>query len=48
VISQLNTIDTYEEAHQFIQQQIKPDYHNWENKELYEARFLQAIENKYD
>jgi len=48
VLSQLNTIDTYAEANEFIQQQIKPDYHNWENKELYEARFLQAIENKYD
>ena len=48
VLSQLNTIETFAEAHQFIQQQIKPDYNNWENKEVYEARFLQAIENKYD
>ncbi|MBW2961619.1 hypothetical protein [Mesonia aestuariivivens] len=48
VLSQLNTIGNFEEAQQFIQQQIKPDYNNWENKEVYEARFLQAIENKYD
>lgn len=48
VLSQLNTINTYAEAHQFIQQQIKPDYGNWENKEVYENRFLKAIENKYD
>ena len=48
VLSQLNTLESFMEAHQFIQQQIKPDYNNWENKEVYEARFLQAIENKYD
>ncbi len=48
VLSQLNTIETFTEAHQFIQQQIKPDYNNWENKDVYEARFLHAIKNKYD
>jgi len=48
LLSQLNTLESYEEAHRFIQQQIKPDYNNWEGKEEYETRFLQAIENKFD
>lgn len=47
VLSQLNTIDTFPEAQQFIATMVKPDY-NWENKEEYEKRFLEAIENKFD
>lgn len=48
VLSQLNTIENFAEAERFIQQQIKPDYNNWEGKEEYENRFLQAIENRFD
>ncbi|MDR6299738.1 hypothetical protein [Mesonia maritima] len=48
VLSQLNTIENFAEAQRFIQQQIKPDYNNWEGKEEYENRFLQAIENRFD
>ena len=48
VRSQLNTIENFAEAQRFIQQQIKPDYNNWEGKEEYEARFLEAIENRFD
>jgi len=47
VISQLNTIENYPEAQGFIHDVVKPDYKNWENKEVYENRFLKAIENKY-
>lgn len=47
VLSQLNTIESYPEAERFINEVIKPDYNHWENKEVYENRFLQAIENKY-
>ncbi|WP_121666042.1 hypothetical protein [Mesonia aquimarina] len=48
VLSQLNTIENFAEAQSFIQEQIKPDYNNWEGKEEYEARFLEAIENRFD
>lgn len=47
VVSQLNTISTYPEAEAFIKEQIKPDY-NWENEELYEERFLMAIEKRME
>lgn len=47
VLSQLNTINTFEDASNFIEQQVKPDYNNWEGKEIYESRFMTVIKNKY-
>jgi len=47
VLSQLNTVESLPEAQRFINDVVKPDYKNWENKEVYENRFLEAIENKY-
>jgi len=47
VLSQLNTIHSFDEAQNFIQTMIKPDYNNWEGKESYENRFLQLVERKY-
>ncbi len=48
VLSQLNTIDSHEEAVKFIEKIIKPDYNNWEGKEEYEARFMDKIENRFE
>ncbi|MDT0676370.1 hypothetical protein [Autumnicola musiva] len=48
VLSQLNTFDSLEEAHKFIQLVVKPDYNNWEGKEEQEQRFLEKIENKFN
>ncbi|TXK72656.1 hypothetical protein [Mesonia sp. HuA40] len=47
VISQLNTLEHWQEAHSFLQEQVKPDYNHWENKEEIESRFMNAIENKF-
>jgi hypothetical protein len=47
VISQFNTINSYEEAQNLINNMIKPDYNNWEGKESYENRFLELIARKY-
>ena len=47
-MSQLSTFGTVEEAKQFIAQMVKPDYENWEGKEVYEERFIQVIENKFN
>lgn len=47
VISQLSTIETFKEAHEFINIHIKPDYNKWQGKEDYEIRFLNLIEKKY-
>lgn len=47
VLSQLNTIDSLEEARKFIEKIVKPDYNHWEGKEDFEEKFMGKIENKY-
>lgn len=47
VLSQLNTLATFEEAQQFIEKMVKPDYNNWTGKEDYEQRFLEVVERKF-
>lgn len=47
VLSQLNTIDSYERSVSFIKNMVKPDYNNWEGKEEYEQRFMELIERRF-
>ena len=47
VLSQMLTFNTMEEAKEFIDQMVKPDYRNWEGKEEYEERFLEVISKKF-
>ncbi|UAM97358.1 hypothetical protein K8354_13655 [Polaribacter litorisediminis] len=46
VISQLNTLKSDQEAKDFIDKMVKPDY-NWSNHEELEIRFLEIIERKF-
>ncbi|MHB1146752.1 MAG: hypothetical protein ACYC01_04055 [Lutibacter sp.] len=46
VISQLNSFKTEEEAINFINEFVKPDY-NWSNKEEFEQRLINLIERKF-
>jgi hypothetical protein len=48
VLSQLNTMQSFEEVINFIQHQIKPDYNNWEGKDVFEARFMEIVERKFE
>ncbi len=48
VLSQLTTIDSFEEAKNFIEDLVKPDYNNWGGKEEYETRFMEIVEKKYN
>ncbi|MGB3774440.1 MAG: hypothetical protein WA951_04215, partial [Leeuwenhoekiella sp.] len=48
VLSQLNTQRSAQEALSFIDGMIKPDYNNWEGKELYEQRFKDLLEKKFN
>ena len=48
VLSQLNTANSEEEAFNLIYQMVKPDYNNWEGKEMYETRFKELIARKFD
>ena len=47
VLSQLSTFDTYEEAENFINDMVKPDYDNWEGKDDYAERFMEIVEQKF-
>lgn len=47
VLSQLNTLSSYNEAANFIQNIVKPDYNNWKSKEEFEERFMGIIESKF-
>lgn len=47
VLSQLNTFNTFDEAENFIENMVKPDYNNWDGKEYYVTRFLEIIKNKF-
>lgn len=47
VLNQLLTFDTYDEAQEFIENMVKPDYNNWKGKDDYAERFLEIIEKKF-
>jgi hypothetical protein len=47
VLNQLITYDSFEEAQNFIEEMVKPDYNNWDGKEDYSQRFMDIIEKKF-
>lgn len=47
VLSQLNTVNSWEEAVSFVEDLVKPDYDNWKGKEEYEARFMELVEKRF-
>lgn len=47
VLSQLNTFSSFEEAKDFIEEIIKPDYNNWEGVDDYAERFIELVEKKF-
>ena len=48
VLSQINSMTTFKEASLFVENNIKPDYNNWEGKEEYADRFLLIIEKRFN
>ncbi len=48
VLSQLNTLPTFEEVQQFIENHVKPDYGQWAGKEAVEERFMAIVERKFE
>lgn len=47
VLSQLITFDTLQEARDFLDNFVKPDYNDWKGKEEYAERFMEIIEKKF-
>ena len=48
VISQLNTMISFNEANTFIETTVKPDYNSWADKEEYTERFMEIISSKFN
>tara|TARA_B100000767_G_scaffold209696_1_gene196683 strand:- start:27332 stop:27937 length:606 start_codon:yes stop_codon:yes gene_type:complete len=48
VVSQIQTYDDPEEAQNFIENLVKPDYNHWEGKESFELRFIKIIEQNFN
>jgi hypothetical protein len=48
VLSQINSMTTFQESVSFVENNIKPDYNNWEGKEEYVDRFLSIIEKRFN
>lgn len=47
VMSQINTLESFAEAKTFIEEQIKPDYNNWHDKQEVSERFMVIIEKTF-
>lgn len=47
VLSQLNTLNSMDEANKFIDENVKPDYNNWTGKEEYIERFMELVQKKF-
>jgi hypothetical protein len=47
VISQLNTLNSYREAQNFIEDLVKPDYNNWNGKDEFADRFMAIVEKRF-
>jgi hypothetical protein len=47
VLSQLSTYANFQEANDFIEDMVKPDYNEWSGKEEYAARFMEIVEKKF-
>ncbi len=47
VLSQISTFDSYFETVNFINDFVKPDYNNWNDKDEYVLRFMEVVEKKF-
>jgi len=47
VLSQINSMSTFDEAKAFIIDKIKPEYNNWKNKDEFEQRFMTLVEKRF-
>ncbi|MEI7510339.1 MAG: hypothetical protein WCJ62_12855 [Flavobacterium sp.] len=47
VLSQLNTFSNFDEAKDFIDEIIKPDYNNWDGVDDYAERFIEIVAKKF-
>ncbi|WP_395047481.1 hypothetical protein [Flavobacterium sp.] len=47
VVSQISTFDSLEDAKNFIDEMVKPDYNDWKGKEEFADRFMEFVSSKF-
>ncbi len=47
VLSQLDTLDSFDQAKEFIKGKVKPDYNYWLNKDEFVDRFYLVLEKRF-
>jgi hypothetical protein len=47
VVSQISTFDSLEDAKNFIDELVKPDYNDWKGKEEFAERFMEFVASKF-
>lgn len=48
VLSQINTFDSFEEAKDFLTNQVQPEYNDWEEKEAVAERLIRLIQQRFN
>ena len=48
VLSQVNTMSSYSEVVSFIEETVKPDYNNWEDRDEFVTRFMMIVEKRFN
>jgi hypothetical protein len=48
ILSQIDSMSSFEEAETFISNHVKPEYNNWENRNEYEKRFMIFFKKRFN
>lgn len=48
VLSQVNTMESFDAAAKFLLDNVKPDYNDWQGKEEYSERFMAIVEKNFN
>ena len=48
VLSQINTFETLDEVNDFLRDQVKPEYNNWEGKEAVADRLMRLVQQRFN
>ncbi|WP_432412354.1 hypothetical protein [Rasiella sp. SM2506] len=48
VLSQINTMQSFEQAETFIKTKVKPDYNFWLQKDMFAERFMASVERQFN
>jgi len=47
ILSQINSLENFRQAQDFLHEQVMPEYNNWQGKESISGRFIKLIEQRF-